>query len=63
MNLAQIAQSENVIDLRMMLHLMPDQFDSAIQTAKLSGLLLGTGTGIGISWLALMAFTILARRT
>jgi hypothetical protein len=63
MNLAPLTQSVNVIDLTSMIYLMPAQFDSAIQTAKLSGLLFGAGMGIGISWLALMSFTILARRT
>ena len=62
MTLAPLAQSANVIDLRAMLHLMPSDYSAAIQTAKLSGLLFGAGIGIGISWLALVSFTILARR-
>ena len=62
MNLAPLTQSANVIDLRAMLHLMPDQFEHAVFMAKLSGLLFGAGIGIGISWLALVSFAIWSKK-
>ena len=62
MIITTLQESLNVIDLRLMLHLMPDQFEAALQWAKIGGALCGLSVGVGLSWLAFVIFHMVSRR-
>lgn len=61
MNLSTIAQSMNVIDLRSMIHLMPDQLQSQLNGAEMQGIWAGATIAFGVALLMNLAITILGK--